>query len=152
VGDVPGNPADTIALERVSTITQELAEAVKRLYPQLTDGAIPDAEALARVVGRGGTFLLVARCDGSIIGMGTLVVYSVLTGTAAHVEDLVVDARYRGRGIGERLMRELMSQARAEGAGEIDLTSHPTREAANRLYRRLGFELGGTNYYSLDLG
>jgi ribosomal protein S18 acetylase RimI-like enzyme len=49
-------------------------------------------------------------------------------------------------------MRELMSQARAEGAGDIAPTSHPTREAANRLYRRLGFELGGTNYYSLDLG
>ena len=152
MGDVPGSPADTVALERVTTITQELVEAVQRLYPQLTHGAIPDAEALARVVRGGGTFLFVARCEGSIVGMGTLVVYTVLTGTAAHVEDLVVDTRYRGRGIGERLMRELMSQARAGGAGEIALTSHPTREAANRLYQRLGFELGGTNYYLLDLG
>jgi len=152
VGDVPGSPADTVALERVTTITQELVEAVKRLYPQLTDGAIPDADALARVVRGGETFLFVARCDGAIVGMGALVVYSVVTGTAAHIEDLVVDARSRGRGIGERLMRELMSRARAEGAGDIALTSHSTREAANHLYRRLGFELGGTNYYSLDLG
>jgi ribosomal protein S18 acetylase RimI-like enzyme len=37
----------------------------------------------------------------------------------------------------------------AEGAGAktVELTSRPSREAANRLYRRLGFEIRETNVY-----
>jgi ribosomal protein S18 acetylase RimI-like enzyme len=83
--------------------------------------------------------------------MATMVVVAALSGRTAHVEDVVVDAGYRGRGTGERLMRELIALARAQGADAMALTSNPSREAANRLYQRLGFELGGTNYYSLDL-
>jgi len=151
VGDVPASSADRVTLERVTTPTQEVVDAAQRLYPQLTGGEVPGAQVLARVLSSAGTFLFIARCDGLIVGMVTLVVYEVLTGTTANVEELVVDSRYHRRGIGERLMRELISQARAEGADGIALTSHPTREAANRLYGRLGFELGGTNYFWLDL-
>jgi ribosomal protein S18 acetylase RimI-like enzyme len=106
---------------------------------------------MARVL-EAGACVLVARSRGVIVGMGTVVIATVLTGTTAHVEDVVVDTAFRGHGVGERLMRELLSFARAEGADQMTLTSHPTREAANHLYQRLGFELGGTNYFSLDLG
>jgi ribosomal protein S18 acetylase RimI-like enzyme len=139
-----------ITVERVIDVTDELLEAVRRLYPQLTDGPALDAESVARVFDTGGC-MMVARSDGAIAGMGTIVIATVLTGTTAHVEDVVVDSAFRGRGIGERLMRELITFARAQGADQVTLTSHPTREAANRLYRRLGFQLGGTNYYSLEL-
>jgi ribosomal protein S18 acetylase RimI-like enzyme len=139
-----------IAVERVTDVTDDLLEAVRRLYPQLTGGPAPDAAPLARVLDAGAC-LMVARSDGWIVGMGTLVIAIVLTGTTAHVEDVVVDDDVRGRGIGERLMRDLIAFARSQGADQVTLTSHPTREAANRLYRRLGFQLGGTNYYSLDL-
>jgi ribosomal protein S18 acetylase RimI-like enzyme len=140
----------SVDLERVSEITDELIEAVRRLYPQLTDGPVADARSMARVLDAGAC-VLVARSGGAIVGMGTAVIATVLTGTTAHVEDVVVDTAFRGRGIGERLMRELIMFARAQGADQMTLTSHPTREAANSLYRRLGFQLGGTNYYSLDL-
>lgn len=40
-----------------------------------------------------------------------------------------------------------MEHAAALGARLVDLTSRPTREAANRLYRRAGFELRETNVY-----
>jgi ribosomal protein S18 acetylase RimI-like enzyme len=142
--------SDAIAIERLTTTNEEITRAVQRLYPQLTAGAVPDADAVARVQ-ESGALVLLARYDGKIVGMATLVVATVLSGTIAHVEDVVVDVQHRGRGIGERLMQELMSHARAQGANSMALTSHPSREAANRLYQRLGFELGGTTYYSLDL-
>jgi ribosomal protein S18 acetylase RimI-like enzyme len=145
----PGANTD-ITVERSIDVTDELLEAVRRLYPQLTDGPAPDAGSLARVLDAGAC-MMVARSDGAIVGMATLVIATVLTGTTAHVEDVVVDTAFRGRGIGERLMRELLTFVRAQGADQVTLTSHPKREAANRLYRRLGFQLGGTNYYSLEL-
>jgi ribosomal protein S18 acetylase RimI-like enzyme len=142
---------DDVTFERVTNATPEITQAIERLYPQLTGGDIPRAEGLSRTTGADGTSLFVARTEGSIVGMGTIVVYRVLTGTTAHVEDVVVDRAHRGRGVGERLMHHLIAHARTQGAESIALTSHPSREAANRLYQRLGFEQGATNYYSLDL-
>jgi ribosomal protein S18 acetylase RimI-like enzyme len=151
ISEVSTPAAEDITVERVTDVADELLDAVRRLYPQLTDGPVPDAGSMARVLATG-TCVLVARSGGAIVGTGTAVIAAVLTGTTAHVEDVVVDTAFRGRGVGERLMRELISFARAEGADQMTLTSHPKREAANRLYQRLGFELGGTNYYWLDLG
>jgi ribosomal protein S18 acetylase RimI-like enzyme len=143
---------DDVTFERVTNVTPEIAQAIERLYPQLSDSDVPRAEELARATSGGGTSLFLARLEGSVVGMGTIVVYHVLTGTTAHIEDVVVDAAHRGRGVGERLMRHLIADARAQGAESIALTSHPSREAANRLYQRLGFEQGTTNHYLLDLG
>jgi ribosomal protein S18 acetylase RimI-like enzyme len=140
----------SVDLERVSEVTDEFVEAVRRLYPQLTGSPVPDRQAVARVLDAGATMVL-ARSDGAIVGMATLIIATALSGTTAHVEDVVVDAALRGHGIGERLMNELIVIARTEGADEMTLTSHPKRAAANRLYQRLGFQLGTTNYYALDL-
>jgi ribosomal protein S18 acetylase RimI-like enzyme len=142
---------DEVTFERVTNATPEITQAIERLSPQLTGGDVAGADRLARTIGADGTSLFLARLEGSIVGMGTIVVYHVLTGTTAHVEDVVVDRAHRGRGFGERLMQHLIAHARTQGAESIALTSHPSREAANRLYQRLGFEQGTTNYYSLDL-
>ena len=142
--------SEGLTVERVFEVTAEVVEAVQRLYPQLTEGLVPDGRAIARVLETGAA-IWVARLEGHIVGMGTLAIVTVMTGTTAHVEDVVVDSGVRGRGIGELLMRELITMARAAGADEMTLTSGPSREAANRLYRRLGFALGGTNYYWLGL-
>jgi ribosomal protein S18 acetylase RimI-like enzyme len=150
VDDGPTADPAHVDFERVSEVTDELVEAVRRLHPQLTASPVPDRSAIARVLDSG-AYLVVARSDGVIVGMGTFIIASAMTGTTAHVEDVVVDAGIRGHGVGARLMRELIDLASAEGADQMTLTSHPTREAANRLYRRLGFQAGITNYYSLDL-
>ena len=136
-------------IERIAGTSIEVAEAVGRLYAQLTAGPVPDLDAIGRVLD-GGAHMVVARVDGTIVGMGIVILATALTGTTATSRNVVLHADARGRGIGERLMRELI-EARSEGADEMTLTSRPSREAANRLYRRLGFELGGTNYYSLNL-
>jgi ribosomal protein S18 acetylase RimI-like enzyme len=79
--------------------------------------------------------------------MLTLAVFRIPTGVRAWIEDVAVDTEARGKGIGEALTREAVRLAAARGARTIELTSRPSREAANRLYRRLGFELRETNVY-----
>jgi len=82
--------------------------------------------------------------------MMTLVVFRIPTGVRAWIEDVVVDEAARGRGVGEALNRVAIQRAHDAGARTVDLTSRPSREAANRLYSRLGFEQRDTNVYRLE--
>lgn len=130
-------------------MTSELVDAFARLTPQLSSSApAPGAAELTEMVRSPATILLVAR-DGAagIVGSMTLVVFRIPTGVRAWVEDVVVDRDWRGRGIAEVLCREALNRACAAGARTVDLTSRPSREVANRLYRRLGFAPRETNVY-----
>ena len=129
-------------------MTDELVEAFARLVPQLsaTKGP-PGREALTGIVGSPAITLLVARDGGMIIGTLTLAMFPTPTGIRAWIEDVVVDHAARGRGIGEALITEAVSLARAAGARTVDLTSRPTRQAAGRLYERAGFEERNTRVY-----
>src|SRR5207253_1563890 len=91
--------------------------------------------------------LLAIDPSGAVLGSMTLVVFRIPTGVRAWIEDVVVDGDARGRGIGDALNRHALDLAYSLGAKTVDLTSRPTREAANRLYQRLGFELRSTNVY-----
>jgi len=64
---------------------------------------------------------------------------------------VVVDGPARRQGIGEALTLAAIERARAAGVKEVNLTSRPARQEANRLYQRLGFELRQTNLYRLSL-
>jgi ribosomal protein S18 acetylase RimI-like enzyme len=89
----------------------------------------------------------VGERDGPIVGMLTLVTFRLPTGVRAWIEDVVVDTGSRGRGVGEALTQAAIELAADRGAQTVDLTSRPSREAANRLYRRMGFEQRETNVY-----
>jgi ribosomal protein S18 acetylase RimI-like enzyme len=94
------------------------------------------------------SILFVARdASGRIVGSLTLAVFSVPTGLLSWIEDVVVDEAARGSGAGEALVRAALARAQDAGAKSVDLTSRPSREAANRLYQRLGFEARSTNVY-----
>lgn len=95
--------------------------------------------------------LFVARVDGRIAGSLTLAMFRIPTGVRAWIEDVVVDESARGHGVGEALNRAALDHARANGAITVDLTSRPSREAANRLYKRMGFEQRDTNVYRYTL-
>jgi ribosomal protein S18 acetylase RimI-like enzyme len=96
--------------------------------------------------------LLVARdADQSIVGTLTLALVLMPTGMRAWIDDVVVDETARGQGVGESLTAAALEIARSEGATRVDLTSRPSREAANRLYRRMGFEQRDTNLYRYRL-
>ena len=138
-------------IEQVTTYTEELLEALQRLIPQLTtNNQPPDREGLIELINSKASILVIARnpiANSSIIGAACLTVYRVPTGIRAIIEDVIVDETSRGQGIGEALVQKLLDIAREKGAKRVVLTSNPKREAANRLYQRMGFKLRETNSY-----
>jgi ribosomal protein S18 acetylase RimI-like enzyme len=139
-----------------SAATARLVEALNGLLPQLTARAASlTAEDVARIIAQPGVTLLVAYDDapsaGPVLGMALVSVVEDLTGRHAHLDDVVVDERARGRGIGAALTAEAIRVASDRGAESLNLTSAPRREAANRLYRRMGFSQYETNVYRLSL-
>ena len=85
------------------------------------------------------------------MGSLTLAVFRIPTGFRAWIEDVVVDDGARGVGVGEALVAAAIDRSRSLGAKTVDLTSRPSREAANRLYVRMGFESRSTNVYRRSL-
>jgi ribosomal protein S18 acetylase RimI-like enzyme len=137
-----------IGIEVCRGVTDELCEAMARMVPLVSSSApIPTENELRQIVSTDSTCLLVARDGNRIVGTLTLVIFRIPTGVRAWIEDVAVDASARGRGIGETLSREALRIAASHGARTVDLTSRPSREAANRLYRRIGFETRDTNVY-----
>jgi ribosomal protein S18 acetylase RimI-like enzyme len=130
-------------IEEVTVVTDDVVDALARLMPQLSPAYRgPSRGEIEHVIDRPGSVLLVARDPhrrGAIVGSLTLVVFRVPSGVRAWIEDVVVDAGWRNHGIGEMLSRVALARAAEMGARSVDLTSRPTRVAANRLYRRLGF-------------
>jgi ribosomal protein S18 acetylase RimI-like enzyme len=142
-------------IEQVSGVTEELHEALRHLVPQLGAYKVPPTwEELTKLVGSEMSTLLIARefDEGSrIVGMLCLTVYRVPTGLRSVIEDVIVDEAARRKGIGEALIRKAIECARAAGAEGVSLTSNPQREAANRLYQSMGFQLRQTNPYLYKL-
>lgn len=148
-----------IWVEECESVTDELVEAMAALVPQLSSSSpAPGPDELAEIVGSDATHLLIARdgdgpgLGGAIVGSMTLVVFRIPTGVRAWIEDVVVDAGARGQGVGETLNRAALDVAERRGARTVDLTSRPSREAANRLYQRIGFVQRATNVYRYSGG
>lgn len=139
----------------LSQVTDEVVEAFERLVPQLSSSAAaPTRAEIQSMVDSGCSIVFVARdpeLSGRIVGSLTLVVFRVPTGVRAWIEDVVVDESTRGKGAGELLTRAALDEARRRQAKNVDLTSRPSREAANRLYQRVGFALRHSNLYRYDL-
>jgi ribosomal protein S18 acetylase RimI-like enzyme len=136
-------------IEIVTQADEELYDAFQRLIPQLTNNNPPPSlNDLADLVRDASSTLMVARDDsGKIVGALTLSVYRVPTGIRSIIEDVIVDTSARGQGIGDALMKYAINLASEKGAQNITLTSNPMREAANRLYVRVGFKKRETNAY-----
>ena len=138
-----------ILVEEATSVTPELVAAFRQLTPQLSRTApAPGGSELVEIVRSPATALLMARDpEKGLVGSLTLVLFRIPTGVRARIEDVVVDEGSRGRGVAEILCREALNRASAAGARTVDLTSRPSREGANRLYRRLGFVERDTNVY-----
>jgi len=144
--------AVTVRIEAATQATPELRDALAVLLPQLNPSLpIPSLEHLAAVVADSAVTLLVARDGLQVVGIAAVVVYTTPIWVKARIEDVVVDQAARGRGVGEALVKECVEVARGRGAGIVELQSARSREAANRLYPRLGFALRDSNVYRLTL-
>lgn len=142
-----------VQIVEAAEVTPELVAAFERLTPQLSRSSPPpSAEALRSIVEAEACHLLLALDeDGAIVGTLTLVVFPIPTGLRAWIEDVIVDEAASGKGIGGRLNRHALDLARQLGCRTVDLTSRPSREAANHLYRKIGFEPRETNVYRYEL-
>ena len=148
-----------MTVELITAATPEIHEAMGRLIPQLSRSAAPMSEAdVQRFLSQDSVHLFVFRPDEAdaqgnrpILGMLSLVTFEIPTGVRAWVEDVVVDEAARGQGAGFALVEAAVEHAKNVGARTVDLTSRPSREAANRLYQRAGFQLRETNVYRVTL-
>lgn len=139
-------------------------ESLNRLFGQLSPYREPlSANDFKRLANESACFLVavdLGRNDGHIVGIARLVV-AVKNGVRCGViHDVVVDATYRGRGIGQALVLKILALAKRFQIGLVQLTSKPTRIEANRMYQAMGFSLvspadpnveGSTNHYQIAL-
>jgi ribosomal protein S18 acetylase RimI-like enzyme len=129
--------------------------AFERLIPQLSSSnPAPTETELAAICESEASVLLLAvdrEAEDRILGSLTLAWFRIPTGVRAWIEDVVVDEAARGHGVGDLLNRAALDRARELGAKTVDLTSRPSREAANRLYQRIGFIARDTNVYRFTL-
>lgn len=141
-------PRMDIDVAPIREATDEAVESFGRLLPQLSSSAAPlTRDGLLEILGCPTNTVLVARAGGRMVGALTLVLVPIPTGVRAWIEDVVVDTDTRGLGVGSALTREAVRIAEAAGARTVDLTSRPSRIAANRMYERVGFARRDTHVY-----
>lgn len=144
-------PPSRITILAATEASQELVRACQRLIPQLgRNHRVPTLQELTHMLSEGASTLFVGYHEGfgdEIVGMATLVLYRVPTGLRGYIEDVIVNEKVRGRGMGEALMRACLDKAAQAGCPQVMLTCNPARAAANRLYLRMGFVLRKTNVY-----
>jgi len=141
-----------IDIHEISSADEKTLRAVNELIPQLSQSAsVMNEMQLRRLVESQATKLYFAQEGDLVLGMLSLVVFSIPTGTKAWVEDVVVAEVARGKGVGMALMNHALAVAKNAGAKSVDLTSRPSREAANKLYQKLGFTARETNVYRLTV-
>ena len=136
-------------IEPLAEVTPAVVEAFARLMPQHSaNSRLPTAEQLEAVMNASGHTLLVAYDEqDALVGTLTLIIFLTPGDTFGFVEDVVVDKEARGQGIGEALVRECLRLAAEQGAQQIDLHSGNHRQAAIRLYQRVGFKKFETNVW-----
>lgn len=142
-------------IQEMTQVNNEIKAAFDRLIPQLTQFSPPPSkEMLEQMTASDRVFVFLAReenSEGRILGSATLATFITPTGVHGWIEDVVVDRAARRQGFGEGLTRACLDKARELGLDSINLTSRPTREAANQLYRSMGFVLRETNVYRYEL-
>lgn len=132
---------------------EELAAAFEVLVPQLSKSNAPPsvAEVRAMLASEAITQFVARDGNGAIVGVSTLAVFPIPTARRAWIEDVIVDESVNGQGIGTALTEAMIARARELGCRTVDLTSRPSRAAANHLYEKVGFERRETNIYRFDL-
>ena len=141
-----------IGIEVVSEATPELHAAIARLLPQLNpDLPVPNEDRVRALIDDPAVTLLLAKDGDEVVGTAAVVVYMIPFWIKARIEDVVVDQSSRGKGVGEALVNACVDVARKRGAQVVELQSAKHREAANRLYRRVGFQQRESNLYRMTL-
>ena len=142
-----------LTIETADVATDDLLVAINHLIPQLSSSFEGlDQEGLATIIDDPATSLLIARSpELGVVGTLTLALFTLPTGVRAWIEDVVVDESARGMGAAKALVQRALELAHGAGATTVDLTSRPSRVAANQLYLAMGFEARETNVFRFSL-
>jgi GNAT superfamily N-acetyltransferase len=120
----------------VDLLRRQLEEHDIALAPATLEGSVRTLltePALGRI--------LIATYGDEVAGVALLSFLFTLEhgGPAAWLDELYVDPRRRGHGLGARLVAEAMRVAAERGCVALDLEVEDGHDAATRLYERLGF-------------
>ena len=143
-----------ITISRLEEASDAAVKEINLLLPQVRSDPSQQKGSLADlkdIVENNWTSMIVVKDDILIIGMATVHVVNNMGKRLAHVDDVVISDAYRRQGLGARLMRELINVAKSRGVSEIRLTSRSARIAANKLYQQIGFTIGNTNVFVMNL-
>ncbi len=143
----------SVTVQVITELSEELLAASILLMPQLSSSRPkPTRKSIEQFLVSDANSLLVAQVEGAIAGMTTVVVVPAIDGKRkATIEDVVVNADFRGQGVGDALVEASIVEAKAKGAHQLQLQSNPSRVAAQRLYQKHGFEPYGTTVFRYNL-
>lgn len=127
-------------------------EAVQHLMDQLTTHPVELTENMFKqILSSKNSHLFFLWQDDEIAGMLTVGTYFSPTGSKAWIEDVVVDSRYRGKGLSKKLVAHAIAFTKSLHISTLMLTSNPKRIAANKLYQSMDFKTKETNVYKMSL-
>lgn len=127
---------------------RDINALIHQLSPRLSECSM---DLLKKILVDMNHELWIVRDGERIVGMATLAIVVIPEGERAQIEDVVIDEKYRGKGLGEQLSKKLIERARARNVQTIALSSRADRIAANKLYQKLGFTERATNVYQMKL-
>ena len=135
----------------IDAFSPEIYRFVCRLIPQLLPNRdVPAEKAFREMLDSENAHLFVMQnAEGTPVAMLSVGFYRTPSGYKAWMEDVVVDAVYRGCGYGKKIVEYAIGFIRDSGADSISLTTNPSRIAANHLYQSLGFEKYETNVFKM---
>lgn len=128
---------------RLTDIDNAMTERIGQLLNSLRSVPVTiDETSLERLLSDDRFNLFVAEDDDrTVMGMLTLTSCPTLAGEKVWIEDVIVDEKFRGQGVGRALLRAAVEFARKELKTQaVYLTSNPSRVQARSLYRSEGFE------------
>lgn len=145
-----------ITVKRLEQYSPEVAEAVRGLLVELSrsgkdKGEIP-AEWFAEVINSPLHDLLLAYEGEQVVGMMSVsIIMGAGVGKNAYLEDFVVSAAAREKGVGKLLWQAYEDWAREKGAGRLEFTCGEGREVAQQFYKKRGAEIYQTNFFRKEL-
>jgi ribosomal protein S18 acetylase RimI-like enzyme len=140
-----------IVIERVAKFSSEIVDAVRRLikqegehYQSLTDNDVQE------MIQNPHGYLFIARHvpTQEIAGMIFVAIYRIPYVKKAYIDDIVVDEKFRKRGIATKLLQIAVEEAKKQHVSYVMLTARTTR-VANKLYEKLGFQKRESHAYRL---
>lgn len=140
-----------MTIREITSSNEEVNKVIEELTGQLVANGIDISPTLIKeLIASDNSHLFFAFDeDENCLGMLTLGIYVSPTGKKACIEDVVVGESHRGKGIGESLMNFAIEFAKKKKVKLLQLTSNPSRVAANNLYTKLGFYNKETNVYNM---